>query len=151
MHLDRYAFIANTNKAHFDYEFESDGPKGVIKKVVRFSEVDDDGLYNLAFGDLDENTGEISDLIATNNADTEKVLVTIAVIADDFTKKHPGTIIAIQGSTKSRTRLYQINIAKYWSEINKLFVVLGLLNETWESFEKGNNYEAFAAYRRGRR
>jgi hypothetical protein len=35
------------------YEFLSEGPKGTIKKVIRYQEVEP-GLYNLAFGDWDK-------------------------------------------------------------------------------------------------
>ena len=99
---------------------------------------------------MDERTGNISDLVATNNADTEKVLATIAIIADDFIKKYPTAIISIKGSTKSRTRLYQINIAKYLEEINKTFQIQGYINGEWELFRKDINYEAFAALRHRR-
>ena len=146
MNLDRYTYTSN--KTNLDYEFVSRGPKGAVKKVVRFLEIED-GIYNLGFGDLDERIGNISDLVATNNADTEKVLATVAMIADDFTKRYPGAIIAMKGSTKSRTRLYQINISKYWKEIYKTFKVQGLINGKWELFRNGINYDAFAAQRHG--
>jgi hypothetical protein len=61
---DKYTY--RTNGSFLDYEFESIGSKGTIKKVARFSKIDDN-LYNFGFGDLDESTGEISGLIVTNN------------------------------------------------------------------------------------
>jgi hypothetical protein len=145
MTLNRYNY--STNNSYLDFEFDSIGPKGSIKKVVRFTEVED-GIYNLGFGDLDGKTGEIKDSIATNNADTEKVLPTIALIAFDFTSRHPGVIIYIEGSSKSRTRLYQINIAKYLPDINALFEIHGLFAGEWLPFCTGTNYAAFIAWRR---
>jgi len=71
MNLAKYHY--STNENYLDYEFKSTGPKGVIRKVVRFAEMGK-GIYNLGFGDLDETSGEISDSVATNNADTEKVI-----------------------------------------------------------------------------
>ena len=35
MNLDRYTF--NSNSSYLDFEFQSEGPKGKIKKGVRFS------------------------------------------------------------------------------------------------------------------
>jgi hypothetical protein len=45
--------------------------KGKVKKIVRFTEIKK-AVYNRAFGDLDELTGEISDTIVTNNNDSKK-------------------------------------------------------------------------------
>ncbi len=146
MHLDRYSYNSSTSKTNLDYEFESIGPKGTIRKVVRFTEIYE-GIYNLGFGDLDESADKIIDDIVTNNGDGEKILITVATIADDFTKRNPNAIIFIEGSTKSRTRLYQINIAKYWMEINKTFEIRGLLNDKWMLFKNDVNYDAFLALR----
>jgi hypothetical protein len=46
---DRYPF--STNKNYLNFEFESDGPNGKIKKVVRFSPENTGGkiFFNLAF------------------------------------------------------------------------------------------------------
>ena len=63
MDLDRYEF--NISKRLSDYEFISEGPKGRIKKVVRFNFMTSN-IYNLTFGDLNENTGKINDKIVTN-------------------------------------------------------------------------------------
>jgi hypothetical protein len=144
MNLDRYLY--STNNTYLDYEFDSVGPKGVIKKVVRLSKIGD-GIYNLGFGDLNERTSEIYDSVATNNADTEKVLATVAMIAYEFTSVYQGALIYVEGVTPARTRLYQINISKYWEEINKIFEIQGLRNNKWELFRKNVNYDAFLARR----
>lgn len=80
--LDRYDF--SVSPTFFDYEFESVGDKGVIKKVARFSLIEG-SLYNFGFGDLNEETGEISDSVVSNNGDGDKVLVTVAQIIYYFT------------------------------------------------------------------
>lgn len=51
MNLDHYQFKLRTN--YHEYEFYSDGLKGRLRKVVRFSFIKSKGLsfYNLAFGD----------------------------------------------------------------------------------------------------
>jgi len=75
MHLDRYVFKVSPD--YFEYEFYSQGPRGRIKKIVRFDPFEtDDGqpIINLAFGDWNEQTRSIDDGIATNNEDADKVL-----------------------------------------------------------------------------
>jgi len=39
MHLDCYQYLAKND--YYDYEFVSDGPKGKIRKAVRFTKVRD--------------------------------------------------------------------------------------------------------------
>lgn len=43
------------------FEFESIGPKGRIVKLVQYTEMNINGYFNLAFGDLDVTTKEIND------------------------------------------------------------------------------------------
>lgn len=145
MHLPRYQY--KTNSRFFDYEFISEGPKGKIKKVVRYSRIDD-YVFNLAFGDLDEITGEISDTIVTNNNDSRKVLATVAGTVYDFTNQYPGSLVLAKGSTLSRTRLYRMGITNYWKEISIDFEVYGLKNKSWEIFTKRRDYEAFLIRRK---
>ncbi len=51
MKLDRYEIKSDGPKTTF--EFLSEGPKGKIEKVIQFSLVNDEDLYNLALGDKD--------------------------------------------------------------------------------------------------
>lgn len=52
-------------------------------------------------------------------------------------------MVFAQGSTPSRTRLYQIGIASQYEEISLLLYIYGFINDQWEEFRKGCNYEAF--------
>lgn len=142
---DKYLY--NTNSSFLDFEFESIGPKGVIKKVARFSEIGTN-IYNFGFGDLHEVTGEISDTVVSNNGDGDKVLITVASIIYDFTSIYAGAAVFIQGTSPSRTRRYQIGINKFWRQISLVFEVLGLKNEKWERFRQGQNYDAFLGRRK---
>src|SRR5437762_2932298 len=122
MQLPRY--IYKTNDSFLDYEFTSKGPRGDVKKVVRFSRINAN-VFNLAFGDLDEETGEISDTTVTNNDDSLKVLTTVAATVYDFTLKYSGVWIIAKGRTHSRTRLYRMGISNNWREIDSEFEVHG--------------------------
>ncbi len=69
MHLDRYSVV--TDDRHRTYEFLSEGPKGTIKKVVHYQQLNEH-VFNLAFGDWDEVQQEIDDNIRSNNNDRER-------------------------------------------------------------------------------
>lgn len=130
----------------FYYEFYSEGPKGTIKKIIRYRLIQDKPykIYNLGFGDWDDNENDVDDMVNTNNQDRQRVLATVANTFRDFLKSHPEASVFAKGSTNSRTRLYQMNIAAFWEEIaNASFVVNGYLKEAWQPFEKGINFEAF--------
>lgn len=65
--------------------------KGVIRKVVRFSNYGIDNVVNLGFGDKDLATGKIDDKVITDNGNFEKVLATVAVIIYKFTDFKPSS------------------------------------------------------------
>lgn len=148
MKLERYKLKAEDSLMVF--EFVSDGPKGRIPKIVKFSETNLKDLFNLAFGDKDLNTGEINDLSISNNGDSEKILSTVVAAVYAFTDYYPNSFVYATGSTKARTRLYRMGITKYLKEITKYFYVYGLHNDEWENFEKEIEYDAFLAKRKKR-
>lgn len=143
MNQERYTFL-KVPEIYY-YEFFSEGPKGKIKKVVRYRLIEDSEypIYNLAFGDWDEETNDIKDLVTTNNQDQQKVLFTVADTVVNFIHTHPHALVFIQGSTTSRTRLYQMGISKLWHEIQLQYSVLGSAHGKWQHFTKDVNYEAF--------
>lgn len=145
LNLSSYPYTAN--ETFLDYEFESCGPKGTIKKVANFSQVGP-SVFNFGFGDLDRKTGKINDTITSNNGDDEKILATLANIINEFTIMHPDFTILIQGSTPSRTRRYQMGIGKYWEKISATFDIFGLTNDEWQPFARGQNYTAFFGKRK---
>jgi hypothetical protein len=141
MRHDRYPVEASASFSEF--EFYSEGPKGRIKKRVKFIPFGNgSGVYNLAFGDVAPN-GEIDDLSITNNNDSQKVLATVAHTAYDFFENHLNSFIYATGSTKARTRLYRMGITNNLAEITTDFIVYGFCENGWEAFEKRKEYEAF--------
>jgi len=146
MNLERYPLKAEQSLLVF--EFISLGPKGAIPKIVKYSETNLKGLYNLAFGDKDLNTGNVNDLSISNNGDSEKVLASVVATVFAFTDKYPGVFVYATGSTKARTRLYRMGISKYLNEIRADFDIYGLINSEWEIFEPEIEYAAFLAKRK---
>jgi len=141
MEYDRYYIEASSSLLKF--EFHSEGPKGKIKKQIVFKAFKDNpNVFNLGFGDVDE-TGEINDMVITNNHDSTKVLTTVALTVYKFYEKHPDSYVFITGSTKTRTRLYRIGITNNIDKIKNDFDVYGFIEKSWESFEKDCDYEAF--------
>jgi len=130
------------------FEFFSIGPKGQIKKIIEFSETNVKDVYNLAFGDFDEKTQQISDTIVTNNGDSLKVLATVASSVYAFTAKRPEAWVFATGSTDVRTRLYRMGLTNNLAEISKDFNVYGLKEDQWEDFLIGDDYEAFLVKRK---
>ena len=126
-----------------NFQFTSIGPKGHIPKLVMYSKTPTKGIYNLGFGDRDPLTGKIDDTVVTDNKDSQKVLATVASTVYQFVKKYPRAWIGAVGSTKARTRLYQMGISNNLEAITTDFVVLGNKNGEWELFEKNVTYDAF--------
>jgi len=113
MNLEKYEYQKSAN--HREYEFYSSGPKGNIRKIVRFKLLVTNGVayFNLVFGDWDEEKQKIDDIKVTNNGDTEKILLTVAIIVLDFMKQFPDSMVFAEGSNIARTRRYQMESTNY--------------------------------------
>lgn len=147
MLADRYNVKAAADLTSF--EFESIGPKGAVQKVVRYTEINLKGFYNLGFGDKDPLTGFLSDLSVTNNNDSQKVLATVAATLYAFTDFYIGATVIATGSTEARTRLYRMGISNNLTKIEADFIILGLTeSQNWEKFQKNVTYGAFLVSRK---
>lgn len=133
-----------------DFTFESSGPNGKIIKAVMYTPREIDGIlyYNLGFGDLNPETGKIDDLSISNNDDRHKILSTVAATVLEFTTYFPNALIYAEGSTSSRTRLYQMGLSANINYIKRNLDIYGLAKGHWHIFEKNVNYEAFMALRK---
>jgi len=145
MKLPKYPLASDIDLTTF--EFVSEGPKGLIRKLVQFTPTNLKGLFILAFGNKDHLTGDINDLVISNNGDSEKVLATVVATVLAFTDKHPDAWIYATGSTKARTRLYRMGIAKYVSEVTADLEILGEKNQEWETFKRDIDYDGFLVKR----
>ena len=142
MDLERYKIENNVNSVYF--EFISIGNKGSIVKVIKYTKINEDPLvYNLGFGDKNLTYQTIDDRAVTNNGDTDRVLATVAFTIYAFYQEYPDANVYLSGSTASRTRLYQININKFHAHISRDFIIYGELEQGFERFKKGVNYQGF--------
>ena len=146
MQLPKYPLKAEQSLMVF--EFISEGPKGPIRKIIHFQETNQQGLYNLAFGDKNSDTGPIDDLAVSNNGDSEKVLATVVSALYAFFDKHPEAFVYATGSTRSRTRLYQMGITRFYALTAEDFEVYGQIGDEFYPFENGKIYDGFLAVRK---
>lgn len=102
----------------------------------------------MGFGDKNYETKSIDDLAITNNANSRKVLATVASTVFIFTNYYPDAVIVTIGSTLSRTRLYRIGITNNLEAIEKDFYIYGLKNNKWYRFKKSVDYDAFLIKRK---
>ena len=146
-------YECKANNSFLDYVFYSEGPKGKIKKGVRFKPIPTENTFdkysnyfNLSFGDWNEERKDIDDTAVSNNNDRDKILITVSHTVFEFLKCFPQAYLYAEGSTPARTRLYQIGINRYWDEVNELLDIYGYTKSTgWQLFRKGVNYESFIA------
>jgi hypothetical protein len=150
MNLDRYQIDVNPDFQ--DFEFSSVGPKGTIRKMVRFTrmeiQISTREIYNLCFGDHNKTEDTIDDLIVSDNKDSQLILATVAAAIVKFTDKNPETLIFAQGSTPSRTRYYIMGISSKIEEIRDFFEIWGYLDDRWEQFQRNKRYTALLAKRK---
>ena len=126
------------------FDFVSEGPKGFIKKRVQYILTHKANVYNLAFGDIVEETNDFDDEVITDNKDSKKVLATVASTIYTFTKAYPAAVIYAEGRNPARTRLYRINISNNLEELKEKFIVYGFLeNIGWFPYEVNKDYSAF--------
>jgi hypothetical protein len=118
-----------------------------FREVNEYSETATKSVFNLAFGDKNHHSGQIDDLVISNNGDSEIVLATVVSAVYSFTEKYPDSWIYATGSTKSRNRLYRMGISKYLNEVQTDFEIYGEINQRWEAFVKEVDYISFLVRR----
>jgi len=140
MNLETYP-IENPDPLIFT--FVSKGKKGNIEKIVRYDLIED-GVYNLAFGDLNTEHSDFDDSSVSDNGDIIKVMATVIQTMPLFFEKHPQKKVSFEGSDKKRTNFYGWIIGKNilnWQDI--YYIVGGFENGKIEAFRKGVDYAYF--------
>ena len=141
------AYSVDVSADGLSFEFDSVGPAGIFRKIVVYSQIPDAvDVYNLGFGDLNEQ-GFIDDTVVTNNGDRNTVLATVVSTVFVFLDTFPNRRVFFKGSTDVRTQLYQRIIRTNQKTVDDLFVFRGFVEQHWESFQDGADYEAFLIQR----
>lgn len=140
------------------FGFTSTGRRGDILKLVQFRHIQTEvstNRYNLGLGDWVDD--RVDGDIITNNGDIKKVMATIGRIVLLYTSQFPEREIFASGSTRDRSRLYQMLVSNNLEEIEKDFHVFGIrcqndltdeLEVTGEKFTKNETYGAILVTRK---
>jgi len=97
----------------------------------------------MGLGDLNPETGEVDFYSVSDNGDRNAVLATVSEIIESFFELYPTHTIYFKGTSKSRTRLYQMAINHFYDELTKRFHILGELDDKMTRFKKNTNYKSF--------
>ena len=136
-----YSSISTEDKLYFEFESVSDSKR--IRKAIEYIKIRQyPSIYSLSMGDIKED-GSIDLYVVSNNNDTQKVFFTIFQTMLVFFDEYPDSKILFYGSTPNRTRLYQIQISKFLSEVEHFFQIWGIVDGIQERFVKNKNYQAF--------
>lgn len=150
MRYEKYDNVI-TSSDKLEFQFESEVPKGRVKKVVQFVQSQNEDIYNLAFGNLNKD-GTIDDETTNDNKDRNKILATVAATVYEFTSKYPDKNIFFCGTTTERTRLYRMALTVNLEELKKDFIIYGVLKgiNSFERvpFRKGVDYFGFIIKRK---
>ncbi|MCF0064211.1 hypothetical protein MUK70_26530 [Dyadobacter chenwenxiniae] len=134
-----YPYLASED--YLSFTFKSISEKRIICKKAEFLPISDD-IYNFAFGDLaDENA--IDDRAVTDNKDMNMVLATIIQILLEFLETHKNKAVYFQGSTTSRTRMYQIILRREKPNWENRLIVYGIFNDEIMPYETDFSFDAF--------
>ena len=125
------------------FEYVSIG-QTLIRKAIIFHETRVPFLYSLTLGDID-NDGCLSTDSRSNNGDMAKNLATVYRTAEQFLNNNPRALIIFSGNTASKTRLYQMAIAKYLDYFLEKYLIWGVRcdNDRREPFQLNQAYQGF--------
>ena len=111
----------------YEYKFVSRGKKE-ITKIVQIAPLDIINVYNLGFGDLIAED-QVDDKVESNNQNFIKVIGTIGKIVFDFLAEKPEAIIFFGGSTKQRTRVYNMILKRNYRQLSKKYIISALIEK----------------------
>ncbi len=135
---DAYTYVDIGNKTTFI--FHSEGPQGIVTKVIEFT-LNDDNTWNLGFGDW--RNGNVDGEIITNNHDAMRVIRTVAKATLDFLETYPQKVVTIQAIDEKRNKLYNFAFRRHFKDIEAIFDIIGIMNGEKESYSPEKHYERF--------
>ncbi len=123
--------------------FKSVSSTKIIEKAVVFNKVDEEnGIYELIFGDLEDGFVNVKNV--SDNQDMSLVLGTVIKTIYLFFERNSDKTVIFMGSSTARNRIYRAIISKFISEITNNFEVLGTnFDGIDETFVKEKDYFAF--------
>ncbi|MES2555888.1 MAG: hypothetical protein V4604_07050 [Bacteroidota bacterium] len=157
------------------YFFESNGEKSIIK-AIDYSPIDFKNgktIYNLGFGDYDEQNDTINDDINSNNGDHYIVLNTVLFSVPLFFAVYPNAVLFIGGSDSSslflanckiscnkkcdnscknhhrRIKVYRYFIDKNFESLSQSYVIFGrnkLKNNSFLPYIRYESYDDLLIY-----
>ncbi|MGN7886937.1 DUF6934 family protein [Dyadobacter sp. 22481] len=141
--MDQLYYNVNELMEGLRFEYLSTGQK-IIRKAIVFHETRIPFLYSLTLGDIDAD-GKLSTESRSNNGDMAKNLATVYRTVEQFLINNPRALIIFSGNTTSKTRLYQIAIAKYLDHFLDRYLIWGIRcdNDQRETFQLNQAYQGF--------
>ncbi|MCT4579821.1 MAG: hypothetical protein N4A35_00260 [Flavobacteriales bacterium] len=117
--------LVDSDTRKIQYLFESKGERSIIKAIeyTPITEIDGKTVYNLGFGDYNEENGNIFDDINSNNGDMRKVFSTVLNTVSKFFKENENAAIWVQGSDSADDfkQLCEVNCTKNCGDVCKNF------------------------------
>ena len=141
--------VKESKDSQMVFEFKSEGTKGSIHKLIRFSESSISGIFYFEFGDKIEGADEIDITSVSNNGDRKKIYATLRSSIYAFTEKNMEAWVFLTGNTKAKTRLLRMEATLCYYNLKQDFVILGLRNGEWEDFQTDVDYLAIIMKRKG--
>lgn len=141
--MDQLYYDVNELMEGLRFEYVSIG-QNIIHKAIVFHETRIPFLYSLMLGDINDD-GSLSTQNRSNNGDMAKNLATVYRTIEQFLIKNPRALIIFNGNTPSKTRLYQIAIAKYLDYFLETYLIWGIRcdNDEREPFQLNQAYQGF--------
>jgi hypothetical protein len=145
--LQFYPLEISEDKLH--YRFVSKGLSGDIIKLVNYENYEDD-IWNLAFGDANEDETDFDDTTISDNGDMRKVIRTIFETGVIFTDTHPKRNILIIPVDRQRQILYNRVFSDKYEEIEEHFIIEGINSKISdaEKYIPSKSYKAFLLTRK---
>ncbi|MCE7058934.1 DUF6934 family protein [Dyadobacter sp. CY343] len=132
----------HNNPTEYRYEFTSVSANKSVRKVVLFTETENENLYNLALMDV-LDSGELCDKSETKNQDMRKVIATTYDTVKCFLELNKAFSVIFSGSEEKRQRLYRIAVSTNLTELSGKYLILGLKKGHAERFQPNHIYDHY--------
>ncbi len=146
--------VIDTEASKIQYLFESKGERSIVK-AIEYSfvrKLSGRKVYNLGFGDYNEEDGSIIDDVNSNNGDMRKVFSTVLNTVPKFFSEYKESAIWVQGSDSAedfkskcevsckkkctdncknynrRIKAYRYYVDRNFVELSKEYIFFGFTN-----------------------